>query len=140
MVVRALKAGALNFLEKPCRDQQLWEAIQEALKWDALHRQHLTKRSKAIQRLRRLNPGEHAVLELLVEGKSNKAIAADLGLSVRTIEVRRAKLMKKMKAESLAELIRLILLADPNYGKSAAGGREPWDRDWVAEKPLVALQ
>jgi FixJ family two-component response regulator len=119
MVVRALKAGALNFLEKPCRDQQLWEAIQEALKWDALHRQQATQRGKAMQRIERLTPGEHAVLELLIEGKSNKTIAVDLELSVRTIEVRRAKLMKKMKAQSLAELIRLTLLADPNYGKSS---------------------
>jgi FixJ family two-component response regulator len=120
MVVRALKAGSLNFLEKPCRNQQLWEAIQEALKWDALHRPQLAQRSKATQRLERLTPGEHAVLESLVKGKSNKAIAVDLGLSVRTIEVRRAKLMKKMKAESLAQLIRLVLLADPNFGKSKA--------------------
>ncbi len=120
MVVRALKAGALNFLEKPCRDQQLWEAIQEALKWDALHRQQAAQRSKVIERLQGLAPGEHAVLELLVEGKSNKTIAGDLGLSVRTIEVRRAKLMKKMKADSLAELIRWTFSADPNYGKSRA--------------------
>jgi two-component system, LuxR family, response regulator FixJ len=117
MVVRAMKAGALNFLEKPCRDQQLWEAIQEGLKWDAAHRQHLLLRGKILGRLQRLTPGEHEVLQLLIDGKSNKIIAAELNLSVRTIEVRRAKLMKKMKAESLAELIRLTLSADPLYGK-----------------------
>jgi two-component system, LuxR family, response regulator FixJ len=117
MVVRAMKAGALNFLEKPCRDQQLWEAIQEGLRWDALHRQDVVLRSKLHLRLDRLTPGEHEVLRLLIDGKSNKTIGAELGLSVRTIEVRRAKLMKKMKAESLAELIRLTLLADPLYGK-----------------------
>ena len=117
MVVRAMKAGALNFLEKPCRDQQLWEAIQEALKWDAAHRQQVVLRAKALRRLQRLTPGEHDVLQLLIDGNSNKTIAAELGLSVRTIEVRRAKLMKKMKAESLAELIRLTLSADPHCGK-----------------------
>ena len=117
MVVRAMKAGALNFLEKPCRDQQLWEAIQEGLRWDAAHRQHVVLRTKILHRLQRLTPGEHTVLQLLVDGKSNKSIAAELELSVRTIEVRRAKLMKKMKAESLAELIRLTLSADPLYGK-----------------------
>lgn len=117
MVVRAMRAGALNFLEKPCRDQQLWEAIQECLRWDATHRQQVVLRTKMRQRLSRLTPGEHEVLRLLNSGQSNKAIAAELGLSVRTIEVRRAKLMKKMKAESLAELIRLTLVGDPHYGR-----------------------
>jgi two-component system, LuxR family, response regulator FixJ len=120
MVVRAMKAGALNFLEKPCRDQQLWEAIQEGLRWDAIHRQQVVLRSKVVHRLQRLTSGEHQVLQLLIDGKSNKTIAVELGLSVRTIEVRRSKLMKKMKAESLAELIRLTLAADPHYGKPQA--------------------
>lgn len=120
MVVRAMKAGALNFLEKPCRDQQLWEAIQEGLRWDAVHRQHTALRAKAAHRLQRFTAGEHQVLRRLIDGKSNKMIAAELELSVRTIEVRRAKLMKKMKAESLAELIRLTLAADPHYGKPHA--------------------
>jgi FixJ family two-component response regulator len=122
MVVRAMKAGALNFLEKPCRDQQLWEAIQEALRWDAVHRQHAVLRTKILHRLEDLTPGEHQVLQRLIEGKSNRTIAAELNLSVRTIEVRRAKLMKKMKAESLAELIRLALSADPHYGKPPVSG------------------
>jgi two-component system, LuxR family, response regulator FixJ len=125
MVVRAMKAGALNFLEKPCRDQQLWEAIQEGLKWDAAHRQDVALRTKILHRLHRLTAGEHEVLRLLTDGKSNKSIAAELGLSVRTIEVRRAKLMKKMKAESLAELIRLTLFADPHYGKVQASASVP---------------
>jgi two-component system, LuxR family, response regulator FixJ len=119
MVVRAMKAGALNFLEKPCRDQQLWEAIQEALKWDGIHRQHVALRTKVLHRLQRLTPGEHDVLALLIDGKPNKTIAAELNLSVRTIEVRRAKLMQKMKADSLAELIRLTLSANPQYGREA---------------------
>jgi two-component system, LuxR family, response regulator FixJ len=120
MVVRAMKAGALNFLEKPCRDQQLWEAIQEGLRWDAAHRQQMAMHTKALHRLNRLTPGEHEVLQQLVEGRSNKVIAEDLGLSVRTIEVRRAKIMTKMKAESLAELIKSTLSADPHYGKPQA--------------------
>jgi two-component system, LuxR family, response regulator FixJ len=115
MVVRAMKAGALNFLEKPCRDQQLWEAIHEAIQWDAAHRQKLAFRDKVLRRLQRLTPGEQIVLRMLINGRSNKAIAEELKLSVRTIEVRRAKVMKKMKAESLAELIRLTLNADPHF-------------------------
>ncbi len=125
MVVRAMKAGALNFLEKPCRDQDLWEAIQEALKWDGQHRQRLALRSKVRNRLQRLSAGEHDVLRRLVEGKSNKEIAGELNLSVRTIEVRRAKLMKKLKADSLAELIRLTLTADPHYGKPRSQAKNP---------------
>jgi two-component system, LuxR family, response regulator FixJ len=117
MVVRAMKAGALNFLEKPCRDQQLWEAIQEAIKWDADHRQRMALRNHVRHHLQRLTPGEHDVLALLIDGKPNRVIAAELNLSVRTIEVRRAKIMHKMKADSLAELIRLTLSADPHYGK-----------------------
>jgi two-component system, LuxR family, response regulator FixJ len=113
MVVRAMKAGALNFLEKPCRDQQLWEAIQEGLKWGTIHRREAALQSRASDGLQHLTPGEHDVLRLLIDGKSNKTIAAELDLSVRTIEVRRAKLMKKMNAESLAELIRLALAATP---------------------------
>lgn len=120
MVVRAMKAGALNFLEKPCRDQQLWEAIQEGLKWDAANRQEMAMHSKAAHRLNRLTPGEHEVLRHLIDGRSNKTIAEELGMSVRTIEVRRAKIMKKMKAESLAELIKSTISANPHYGKPQA--------------------
>ncbi|NLF09710.1 MAG: response regulator transcription factor [Pirellulaceae bacterium] len=111
MVVRAMKAGALNFLEKPCRDQQLWEAIQEALKWDSQNRRHAAFRATVRDRLRRLTEGEHDVLRLLIDGMPNKTIASELNLSVRTIEVRRAKIMKKMHADSLAELIRMTLAA-----------------------------
>ena len=117
MVVQAMKAGALNFLEKPCRDQELWEAIQEALKWDAENRRRIIQTAKIRRRLERLTQGEHDVLIALINGKSNKAIAAELGLSVRTIEVRRAKVMQKMKAHSLAELVRATLLASGDYGK-----------------------
>lgn len=117
MVVQAMKAGALNFLEKPCRDQQLWEAIQEALRWDTDNRKQLARNARAQRRIARLTPGERDVLKMLLKGKSNKAIAAELELSVRTIEVRRAKVMRKMKAESLAELVRLALVAESPRGK-----------------------
>ncbi len=110
--VRAMKAGALNFLEKPCREQQLWEAIQEALKWDADHRKTALRVEKLRKRIARLNSGERKVLEMLVKGRANRSIAATLDLSVRTIEVRRSKLMKKMKATSLAELVQMHMIAN----------------------------
>ena len=110
-VVQAMKAGALNFLEKPCDDQQLREAVQEAIDWDAKNRRQLARITRIQRRLDRLTSGEREVLAMLVEGNSNKAMAAELGLSVRAIEVRRAKVMQKMKAQSLAELVRSTLLA-----------------------------
>ncbi len=125
MVVQAMKLGARDFLEKPCRDQQLWEAVQEALNWDKENRKHRVRRVGIQQRIAQLTTGEHEVLKRLVEGKPNRVIAAELGLSVRTIEVRRAKVMRKMKAESLAELVRMALLAGTPFGKprTAFGNR-----------------
>ena len=116
-VVRAMKAGALNFLERPCRDQELWEALQEALRHNKENRERMMHKVVVRRRMARLAPGERQVLARLVDGKSNKAIATELGLSVRTIEVRRAKLMRKMKAKSLAELVRLALSAEFSFGK-----------------------
>jgi two-component system, LuxR family, response regulator FixJ len=108
-VVRAMRAGALDFLQKPCREQVLWESIQEAFKWNAANRKRLIQLTKVRHRLEQLTPGEYGVLEKILEGESNKAIAADLKVSVRTVEVRRSKLMQKMKAHSLAELMRMTM-------------------------------
>jgi two-component system, LuxR family, response regulator FixJ len=108
-VVRAMRAGALNYLAKPVRNQVLLEAIQEGFKWDKANRRRLVQLTKIRHRLEHLTPGEYGVLEKLLEGKSNKNIAADLSVSVRTVEVRRSKLMQKMKANSLAELIQMTM-------------------------------
>ncbi len=116
-VVRAMKAGALNFLERPCRDQELWESLQEALKSDRESRRRLALSDAIRRRMARLTSGERDVLRMLVDGGSNKLIATELGMSVRTIEVRRAKLMKKMKAESLAELVQMALRIENSFGK-----------------------
>ncbi len=111
MAVRAMRAGAINFLEKPFREQELWEAIQEGIHCNAEIRRVLATKALVQRRLAKLNPGERAVLDRLLEGKANKDIAAELELSVRTIEVRRARLMDTMQAGSLAELIRFVLEA-----------------------------
>jgi len=116
-VVRAMKAGALNFLERPCRDQELWESLQEAIKTDQENRHRLALRDTVRRRMDRLTSGERDVLNMLIDGGSNKRIAAELGMSVRTIEVRRAKLMRKMKAESLAELVQMALRVEDSFGK-----------------------
>ena len=108
-VVRAMRAGAFDFLEKPCRNRALREAIQECFRWDAANRRRLAQAAKISRRLERLTQGEYDVLMQIVEGKSNKSIAVNLCVSVRAVEVRRSKLMKKMRAESLADLIRMTL-------------------------------
>jgi len=116
-VVRAMKAGALTFLERPCRDQELWESLQEAITNDREIRRRSALGNIIRRRMARLTAGEREVLRMLVEGGSNKGIATELGLSVRTIEVRRAKLMKKMEADSLAELVQMALRIDDSFGQ-----------------------
>jgi two-component system, LuxR family, response regulator FixJ len=109
MAVGAMQLGAVNFLEKPVREQELWDSIRKALELDAQSRRRLARRHRAEERLVRLTVGEREVLNLILEGKRNKEIAAKLSLSTRTIEDRRAKLMMKLGARSLAELVQLVL-------------------------------
>jgi two-component system response regulator FixJ len=125
-VVRVMKAGALDFLEKPCPEQQLREALDEGLRKDADNRQCGARATRIRRRIAQLAPGERDVLKMLVQGESNRTTATLLGLSVRAVEVRRAKLMRKMKAKSLAELVRLTLTAGnslPATRPAAAKGR-----------------
>ena len=109
MAVEAMQMGAVNFLEKPVQEQELWNSIRAAIELDAQTRRRRARRQIAEERLSRLTVGEHEVLNLILEGKMNKEIASELGLSTRTIEDRRAKLMKKMDASCLAELIQLVM-------------------------------
>ncbi len=108
-VVQAIRSGAINFLKKPLSDEQLAAAVGEALLADLAHRQEFTQRSRIERRLTRLTVPERQVLEMLVEGRSHKQIAVALAKSVRAIEVRRAKIAKKMAAHSLADLVRMTL-------------------------------
>jgi len=109
MAVNAMQAGAVNFLEKPFREQELWDSIRKALELDAQNRRRKARRQRVEERLALLSEGERAVLNLILEGKLNKEIAAELGLSNRTVEDRRARLMKKMGAQSVAELVQLAM-------------------------------
>ncbi|HEV3415897.1 MAG TPA: response regulator [Pirellulales bacterium] len=112
MAVRAMQSGAITVLEKPCADKELWQSIQVALDWEERAQLDRQDRAEIIARRASLTPGEVEVLDRLLAGKPNKLIAAELGLGLRTIELRRATLMKKMGADSLAELVRLVLVAD----------------------------
>jgi FixJ family two-component response regulator len=107
--VEAMQMGAVNFLEKPVQEHQLWDSIRKAIELDAQGRRRRARRQRAEERLAGLTPGERAVLNLIIEGKMNKEIAVELGLSTRTIEDRRAKLMKKTGVKSLAELVQLAM-------------------------------
>ena len=109
MAVNAMQAGAVNFLEKPFREQELWDSIRKALELDAQNRRRKARRHRVEERLALLSEGERSVLNLILEGKLNKEIAAELGLSNRTVEDRRARLMKKMGARSVAELVQLAM-------------------------------
>ena len=109
MAVEAMQMGVVNFLEKPVQEQALWESIRRAIELDTQSRRRRARRQRVQERLARLTAGEREVLNLILEGKMNKEIATDLGLSTRTVEDRRAKLMKKMGTKSLAELIQLVM-------------------------------
>jgi FixJ family two-component response regulator len=108
--VMAMKLGAMDYLSASCSDELLGNTIEQAFLWDADHRRHIAMVESIRRRLARLTPGHREVLELLVAGKANREIAAELDLSVRSIEVRRAKIMSTMRAKSLADLVRQTIM------------------------------
>ncbi len=113
MAVQAMKEGAFEFIQKPFRDQDLLDRINHALKQDADNRTNAARRSEVQHRLESLTPREKQVMNFIVDGSANKVIAIDLGLSERTVEIHRAKVMEKMGARSVAHLVKLHLtLAD----------------------------
>lgn len=111
MAVQAVKRGALDFLEKPFRNQILLDRINEALKLDALRRGQEAQLTRIESRIAMLTTREQQVLELLIEGKTSKEIARKMGLSPRTVETHRSHIMQKLEANSLAELVRMVLNA-----------------------------
>ena len=117
IAVGALKAGAADFLEKPFDDQQLLTAVQSALAASRQTHDEAAAMAEIASRLATLTPREREVLDRLVEGQPNKTIAYDLGSSPRTVEVHRARVMEKMGARSLPELVRMTM--------SVAGSMHP---------------
>lgn len=111
MAVRAMKAGAADFIEKPFHDQTLLDAVHRALARSADPRKDAAAvdDDEIRKRLATLTPREKEVMALVVEGRPNKAVATRLGLSTRTVEVHRAKAMEKMQAQSLADLVRMAI-------------------------------
>lgn len=107
MTVRAMKAGAVEFLTKPFRDQDLLDAVHMALERDRTRRQQESEIASLRDRLESLTPREREVLPLVVSGLLNKQIGAELGTSENTVKVHRSQLMRKMGVDSLADLVRL---------------------------------
>ena len=105
--VGALKGGAIDFIEKPFSDQAIRDSIRRAIEVDRESQDAQSKRGRASSLLARLTPRQQQVMELLVAGKPNKVVAAELGLSPKTVEIHRARVMAKLEVESFAELVRL---------------------------------
>ena len=112
MAVQAVKSGALDFIEKPFNDQVLLDAVHRAFELDAEQRGQASRLADIRDRLERLTPREREIMEQVVAGKRNKVIAADLGITQSTVEAHRAKVMEKMQARSLSDLMRMTLLLD----------------------------
>lgn len=114
VTVQAMRAGAVSIVEKPYRDDELWEAISKAIAEEAALWAQRQRRREIQARIDSLTPSEREVMERLVAGMPNKAIAQALGLGLRTVESRRHEVFRKMQASSLPELVRLVLEAQPD--------------------------
>ncbi len=114
MAVKAMQQGAQTFLEKPFRDQELLDSIQSALEVDEQRRKQDAVISSVMSRVKSLTPREKEVMDLMVKGKPNREIAEHYGISVKTVEVHRSRVMEKMKANSLPELVHMLLSLENN--------------------------
>jgi len=112
--VRAMRSGALDFIEKPFDNELLLDRVRQAVELDIRNRVERAERAEIVACLALLTPREREVLERVVGGRANKQIASDLGISTKTVEAHRAHVMEKMRAESLAELVQLVRAAGVN--------------------------
>lgn len=110
-VVEVMKAGVMDFIEKPLNLEVLLERIRHAVGQDLEVRRRKSEREEAISRWVGLTPRERKVIELVVAGLTNKEIAAELGVTTKTVEVHRSNLMRKMRAENLVDLVRMAVRA-----------------------------
>lgn len=118
MVVEAMREGAFDFLEKPVRHQDLIDRVNAAIQKDANNRESIRRHADIRARFLTLSGREKEVLQLVVDGRANKVIALDLGLSERTVEVHRGNIMDKMGAQSLAHLVRMHMIIQSGVGSA----------------------
>jgi RNA polymerase sigma factor (sigma-70 family) len=109
MAVRAVQAGAVNFIEKPFRDQILLDSVHRAIEMDAERRGEASRLSEIREHLDQLTPREREVLDLVISGMRNKNISEQLGITLSTVEAHRSRVMEKMQADSLSHLMRMML-------------------------------
>ena len=119
--IRALRAGVVDFLEKPYKDKSLVEKLRRLLGLCEKWRNIQIERKRAAEKFDRLTPREREVLELLVAGKKNKVIAEDLGISRKTLDIHRAKVMLKTEARTVADLVRWYYMVYPSEIPIASG-------------------
>jgi FixJ family two-component response regulator len=112
MAVDAMKRGAVDFIRKPFRDQELLDRVHEALNVDSGNRGAYEDLANIRERVASLTPREHEVFERVAQGQANKVVAIDLGISERTVEIHRSQVMRKSKARTLADLVRMKLTLD----------------------------
>lgn len=110
--VRAMKAGAVDFIEKPFSDQLLLDHIHRSIEQDLERRAEREHSLEIVNRRESLTPRQRRVMDLVVNGLSNRMMAQDLGISLKTVEAHRAKVMEKMKAHSVAELVKLAAVCE----------------------------
>lgn len=118
IAVRAMRAGALHFLEKPFREPELWDAIQEAIRLDTRRRSARAERKKLKDHLGQLTFAERELLAIIAEGKPKKTAASSLRVSVRTIELRQKRLIEKLGFDSSMELLRFALLTCDGHSRA----------------------
>ncbi len=112
MAVEAMRRGALDFIRKPFREQDLLDRINEALAFDAGKRKNIAERQQLVDKVAALSKREHEVFHRVANGEMNKIIAQDLGISARTVEVHRSQVMKKLGVRTLAQLVRIKIEAE----------------------------
>lgn len=110
--VEGIRGGAVTFLEKPCREEDLWSSICRAIEWHRRRREAQARAERLRARIERLTPDERNVMRAMVAGKPNKVIASELEIGLRTVELRRANVLKKTETGTLASLVRLSVAVE----------------------------